>query len=448
MKEEAKTKKELLRELGVLKKKNKLLEKANHILSENHAKEISSSEEKYHNIFEESYDGLSVSSPDGKILDINKRGLTMLGYETKEEIYKIDIAKDIYANPADRQRILSIVNSQGSAEYEINHKKKNGEIINVHTTLSAVKDSSGKIISYRAIIRDISKQKRAEKVLRESEERYHSIFENSITAVLLTTLEGKILAANPEACRIFGRTNEEICSLGREDIVDITDLRLAAILVERELTGTFKGELTFIKKDGTKFPGLLASKIFQDKDGNKQLTVVIYDITDLKRAEEAIHKAADEIHDLYNHAPCGYHSLDEDCMYVRINDTELEWLGYRREEVIGKMKFSNLLVPSSLNIFEENFSRLKISGISRELELDLIRKDSSIISVLLNETAITNNDGIYLMSRSTMHDITKRKEAEEISKIRRDELERFERLTINRELKMIELKKRITELEA
>ena len=70
--------------------------------------------------------------------------------------------------------------------------------------------------------------------------------------------------------------------------------------------------------------------------------------TQRKQAEDALRKSAEEIADLYNLAPVGYHSLDKDGTIIRINDTELAWLGYGREEVIGKLRFADLLTPESL----------------------------------------------------------------------------------------------------
>jgi two-component system sensor histidine kinase/response regulator len=84
------------------------------------------SEVKYRTLFEESFDGLFITSPGGKILDMNKKGVTMFGYDTKEEILSLDLEKDVYANPSDRKRILSLITAQGTAEYEVVVKKKNG----------------------------------------------------------------------------------------------------------------------------------------------------------------------------------------------------------------------------------------------------------------------------------------------------------------------------------
>lgn len=122
---------------------------------------------------------------------------------------------------------------------------------------------------------------------------------------------------------------------------------------------------------------------------------------------------ADEIEDLYNKAPCGYHSLDATGRFVRINDTELAWLGYRREDVVGRLRFHDLLTPASRRIFDEHFAQFKESGQVHDLEFEMVRHDGSSLPVLLSATAIRDQDGRYLSSRSTLYDITDRKRAEE-----------------------------------
>jgi two-component system cell cycle sensor histidine kinase/response regulator CckA len=126
----------------------------------------------------------------------------------------------------------------------------------------------------------------AERTLRESEARYRALFENSIDAILLTIPDGRILTANPEACRIFGRTEEEIRHIGRSGVVDAHDPRLQAALEERSRTGRFKGELTFLRKDGSTFPGEISAALFKDKDDNTISSMIIRDITE-KRALES-----------------------------------------------------------------------------------------------------------------------------------------------------------------
>ncbi len=130
----------------------------------------------------------------------------------------------------------------------------------------------------------------AEQALRESEDRYRMLFNNSMDAVMLTLPEGRILSANPAACEMFGRTEEEICAIGRNGLVAPDDPRLAKFLEERERTGRMSGELLFIRKDGSRFPGEASSLSFKDSQGALRTSMVIHDITDRKQKEEELGK--------------------------------------------------------------------------------------------------------------------------------------------------------------
>ena len=123
--------------------------------------------------------------------------------------------------------------------------------------------------------------------------------------------------------------------------------------------------------------------------------------------------AREETEDLYNNAPCGFHSLDKDGVFVRVNETELRWLGYTRDELIGKKKITDLFAPESVKTFEEHFARFQLQGSVRDIELHMVRKDGSILPVLVTATAIRDSQGNYIMSRSILYDITERKLAEQ-----------------------------------
>ena len=131
-----------------------------------------------------------------------------------------------------------------------------------------------------AILRDITLRRSVEEALRESEARYRSLFENSIDGVLLTAPNGDILAANPAACRLLGRTEAEICAAGRAGVVDQADPRLPGLLEERMRTGQFRGELTLVCGDGTRFPAEVSSGMFRDRDGSLKTSMIFRDITE------------------------------------------------------------------------------------------------------------------------------------------------------------------------
>ena len=141
------------------------------------------------------------------------------------------------------------------------------------------------------------------------------------------------------------------------------------------------------------------------------------------RTQEALAKSAATIRDLYDHAPCGYHSLDDSGTFVQINETELDWLGYRREELVGRRRFPDLLTPESRGRFAAEFPRFLAAGASSDLEFDLVRKDGSILPVMLNATAVRDEAGRFVMSRSVLNDITERRRAEREIARYRDHLE-------------------------
>jgi len=135
-----------------------------------------------------------------------------------------------------------------------------------------------------------------------------------------------------------------------------------------------------------------------------------------QRVEERtrqLEAARRELADLYDNAPCGYHSVDANGVFVRINDTWLSWLGYTREEVIGKMRHSDIMTPESAARFRsECFPLFKRQGWLKEVEFEYVRKDGTTFPASLSATTMHDAAGKYLMSRSTVSDVTERKRIE------------------------------------
>ncbi len=145
------------------------------------------------------------------------------------------------------------------------------------------------------------------------------------------------------------------------------------------------------------------------------LVLVFYllsmEVGERKSTEFTLERVAHRVRDLYNNAPCGYHSLDEHGTYVEVNDTELRWLGYSREELLGKRQFTELLTVESRGAFEESFPRFVEAGYANGLEFEVLRKDGTILPVLLNATAFRDPDGSFVASRATLIDNTERRQA-------------------------------------
>lgn len=130
------------------------------------------------------------------------------------------------------------------------------------------------------------------------------------------------------------------------------------------------------------------------------------DITQRRLVEIALQKSAEQVYDLYNNAPCGYHSIDQDGIFIKINDTELEWLGYQREEIIGKRRITDLITPESAERFHALYPKFIELGSMNDLRFECIRRDGSILPVIVNAKALYDDEGHYQYTNSTLFNRT------------------------------------------
>jgi len=386
-------------------------------------------------IVESSDDAIIGITLDGTINSWNKGAEAIYGY-SESEITGKSISKLVPPEYADEVPMIldKIASGEHIEHFETIRKRKDGQHIHVSLTISPLLDSDGKVIGASTIGRDITELKKVDEALRKSEGALHAFFSQSIDGCFSMMLDSPVrwddkvnkeealdyIFAHQHVTQIndamlaqYGATREQMMGCTPNDLFAY-DLRHG-----REIwRSLFDSEKTRIeskerKLDGT--PIYVEGEYTTFYDSEKRIIGhfgIQRDISDRKKAEKALLKSAEEIFDLYNNAPCGYHSLNKDGVIVRMNDTELKWLGYKTEEVIGKMNFMDLFTTGSLKIFKENFPVFKAKGVIQDLEFELIRKDGSILPVLVSATAITDRAGNYLMSRSTVYDITERKKAE------------------------------------
>ncbi len=122
--------------------------------------------------------------------------------------------------------------------------------------------------------------------------------------------------------------------------------------------------------------------------------------------ERVLTHAADEMADLYDNAPCGYHSLDANGRFVRINNAALRMLGYSREEVIGRMAMTDFLTEEGRALFARHFPALMTDGKLDDLEFDLVSRSGEVRRVIVNATTIKSAEGLAVATRTVTYDIT------------------------------------------
>lgn len=315
---------------------------------------LAESEARYRQLFDNNADALFLVDNRGYVVDANQVACQRYGYSRTElvqmTVHDLSAPELRHKAPARVQSALA-----GSTRFEWRHCRKDGRELPVEINTGPLQlDNQTYILSS---VRDISAWVEAERALRESEERYRLLFNNSLDAVILSAPDGRILTANPAACRIFGRTEAELCAVGRAGVVDSADPRLAAALAERAQTGKFSGELTFIRKDGTKFPGEISSAVFTDQEGQQRTSILVRDITERKRVETALRQSEQRLLSIYDAVGDVIFLLDveqgERYRFSSVNQAFLSVTGLGYEDVVGKFVDEVIPEPSLSMVLEK-----------------------------------------------------------------------------------------------
>ncbi len=194
---------------------------------------------------------------------------------------------------------------------------------------------------------------------------------------------------------------------------DDRETTTVALQAARRGEKEFDTEFRIFHPDGSLHYIKAFALVQRQSQGEPQRMVGInYDITERKQAEQALSDYAHEIEDLYDNAPCGYHSLDQQGRYVRVNETELKLLGYSREEIIGR-PITDFFTPASRIAFAKNYEVFQAQGWVQNLEYDMICKNGTILPVIISATIVKDAQGNPAYNRATLVDIRDRKQAEE-----------------------------------
>lgn len=373
---------------------------------------------------------------DGTFMEMNEAYCNIVGYDVKELTGRKTTDFNIFTNPDDRQKIIENLLSQQKPEYfETTIRNKQGEIKHVVAAQDFVTFNNEKCIMSSFL--DITERKISEEKIRESEEKFRMIFESASIGKSNTEINGTV-RVNKAFSDMLGYSGEELENKTWQEISHPAEIPFIEKILKPVLSGekpSIRFEKRYRRKDGNYLWCDVNVAVRFDKNGKPlHFITTVVDISEKKKAEEELRRLnaelenrvkerTAELSDLYNNAPCGYHSLDHEGFFIQINDTELKWLGYTRDEMIGKMKASDLLTEESLLVMMKTFPQLKSQGWVKDVEFDMIRKDQTIIHLLLSASAVYDKDGEFLMSRSTVIDYTDIEKAQKALKESREQLQ-------------------------
>jgi two-component system NarL family sensor kinase len=259
-------------------------------------------------------------------------------------------------------------------------------------------------------------RRKSDELLRENKELLETVIDNTSSVVFIKDISGRYMMINKQYEKLFhfgkseikGKTDHDIFPKEIADSVRHADLEVIKTkkLIEFEEDVPSNGETRHYVS--VKFPLMDQDNVVYAVCG------IATDITDRKKSIEELKQRSDAIMDLFNNAPCGYQSTDREGYILEMNDTALRWLGYKREEVIGKLTIHDLVSKESMPQLEFYFPKIR-SGLVKSLhdiEVRIKRKDGSVFPALVNTIGVYDEDGNFLHTKTSVFDITLLKQSE------------------------------------
>jgi len=375
------------------------------------------SEEKFRLAFQTSPDSINFNRlSDGRYIDINEGFTKLTGYTREDAIGKNSIDLNIWYDPKDRERLVKALKSDGYIEnLEARFRRKNGKVgVGLMSARVLRLNQEDVILS---ITRDITERKQVEDALRESEARYHQLFDASTDAILVRTGE-TIIHANSAAIKLF-RANHIGDLVGRRylDFVHRDDRAESVERVRRSMRGDWivpPREHRLITSDGQVLHVESTGVPIQYK-GETQLFGVFRDITERKQVDEKLRETERKYRELAESLPQVIFEVDSKGNLVYLNQTGYALFGYTPEDLAKGFNVLEAFIPEDR---ERIASDIMLNVQGRKLgrqEYTALKKDGSKFPVGVHANRVMR-DHTATGVRGILIDFTPVKLAEEEKK--------------------------------
>jgi len=345
-------------------------------------REMRESEERYKNLFERVRHGIFISTKGGRFLDCNPALLEMLGYRSREEFLKIDIARDLYVNPEDRRTFQRLVERDGFAkDYEVEFKRKDGRKITILLTAHPIRNQGREIVGYQGLFIEITERKEMERRIQEAVRKFQKISEMGEEGILVIDEGNRIIFANSMAPELTGYPNEKLLKMKFTDLLKTRDRKFLAEMYDQvglDESRRVCTEMDILRADGTFMDGEVCITIARPEAGRIDTYIYLKDITERKRMTTEIGQTNEFLTKLIASSVDGIIAADMKGNIIIFNKAAEELLGYEAEEVMGKMSLvydeqGNGLF--SVGFFTDLRPRIEMEKQLQETHLQLVNSE-------------------------------------------------------------------------
>jgi PAS domain S-box-containing protein len=380
-------------------------------------KALRDSEERFRRLYDESPVAFQSLDTEGRFIEVNAAWLALFGYHREEVIGK-PFPTFLAAGQADlfHGRFAEFLRRKVVHSIEFRMRKKDGDELIISFDGIFLCDIHGRPIHSNCVLQNITERKRAEELLRENEERFRSLYENTTIGMYRTTPNGRIVMANPTLVHMLGYGSfDELTArdLEKEGFEPEYPRRNFRERIERE--GRVLGlESAWKRRDGTTIFVRESAVAVRDREGNAlSYNGTVEDITERKRAEEALLESEERFRKVFEESPLGMVLTSRDLRFFSANPAFCRMLGYSPEEMSAKT-FLDVTHPDHRETDRKNVEKMWQGKIRHyRTEKRYIAKDGDVRWGSLSTSLIMGGDGKPLYALAIIEDITDRKQAEQ-----------------------------------
>jgi len=382
-------------------------------------------EEKYRNIFENSVEAITQTTPEGRYITANPATARILGYDSLEELMSSinDLNTQFYVEPGRREEFKKLMEKQGSVVgFESEVYRKDGSRVWVSENMATVRDEHGILLYYEGTSEDITERKQAEAVLAYQS----SLLENVSDAIISTDPDFTIRTWNYAAETLYGWKAAEVIGKLFPQVIptEYPNNGRYQVLEEFRTNGFWKGEVIQKRRDGARLNILSAASFVHDSAGNPTGTVVVNrDITDYKRVEQALHKSEDELRALFASMQDAVLVIDRDGVYRNVAPTNPAFWYIPPQELLGK-KLHEIFPAEQSAMFYRAIQQVLDTQQTMQIEYELT-VGSQPVWYAASISPMDRESTLWVA-----RDITERKQAEEAQHQRFVELEALHTISI------------------